>query len=164
MDNYVPCCINMNLFFFADSFSSVSKQFYIVFMFSGAFVFVLLPTHLISIPSSVSQKEILKRTATDDLFAFISKPWSLIPFFFTDTVAIFSKTYISKWLRTMPCHAHNVKIFLMSKIHLLLLLCPQGLLLYNRRKLFALDKSMLAATQFSVTFQVTYSLLDHLVQ
>lgn len=64
----------MNLFFFADSFSSVSRQFYIVFMFSGAFVVVLLPTHLISIPSSVSQKEILKRTATDDLFAFISEP------------------------------------------------------------------------------------------
>jgi len=64
----------MNLFLFADSFPSVSRQFYIVFLFSEAFVVVLLPTHLISIPSSMSQKEILKMTTTDDLFDFISKP------------------------------------------------------------------------------------------
>lgn len=62
------------------------------------------------------------------------------------------------------CHAHSVKRFLMSKTYLLLLLCPQGLLFYNRRKLFALDKSMLVTTQFSITFQVTNNLLDRLVQ
>lgn len=40
------------------------------------------------------------------------------------------------------------------------MLCPQGLLLYNRMKSFAIDKSKLADSQFSITFQVTNILLD----
>lgn len=59
--------------FLMDSFSSVLWQFYIVFLFSKDLVVVMLTTHLINIWSSMSQKEILNRTATDYMFDFISE-------------------------------------------------------------------------------------------